>query len=50
LFGKISEINTQIIAPCPMACEAMNMNKNMGTTKPSQSKKKAADTKPNEMI
>ena len=23
LFGNISEINTQITAPCPTACEAM---------------------------
>ena len=33
LFGKISEIKTHITAPCPMACEAINMAKNV-TSKP----------------
>ena len=27
LFGKISEINTHITAPCPTACDAINMAK-----------------------
>src|SRR5450432_2588479 len=27
LLGKISAINTQITAPCPMACAAMKSNK-----------------------
>ena len=27
-FGKISEIKTQITAPCPIACAAININTN----------------------
>tara|TARA_B110000046_G_scaffold60664_1_gene68152 strand:+ start:226 stop:483 length:258 start_codon:yes stop_codon:yes gene_type:complete len=29
LFGKISEINTQMTAPCPTACEAMKTRINV---------------------
>ena len=49
-FGKISDIKTQITVPCPIACDAMNMNKNMGIEPPFQSKKNAADTNDNEII
>src|SRR5690606_10482149 len=44
-LGKISDINTQITVPCPTACAAMNKNRNKATDIPSQSKKKAHDTK-----
>ena len=30
-FGKISEMYTQIIAPCPIACDAINKNKKTGS-------------------
>ena len=30
--GKISLMNTQITAPCPTACEAMNRNRHHGTS------------------
>ena len=37
-FGKISEMYTQIIAPCPIACDAINKNKKTGSAIPSHSK------------
>ena len=30
-LGKISEMNTQITAPCPTACEAMKAKMQIGT-------------------
>ena len=38
LFGNNSEMNTQITAPCPIACEAINKKKNNGTAIPFHSK------------
>ncbi|MNE95871.1 hypothetical protein D3C80_1940170 [compost metagenome] len=35
-FGKISEMKTQITAPWPMACEAINKKRKIGTVKPPQ--------------
>lgn len=35
-FGKISDINTQITAPCPIACDAMNRKRKAGTDMPPQ--------------
>ena len=49
-FGKISDINTQITAPWPIACDAININKNMGTAIPPQFRKKAIETKLNDII
>lgn len=34
LLGNISEINTQITAPWPTACEAMNIKSSVGTIMP----------------
>ena len=49
-LGKISEINTQITVPWPMACAAMNKNRKIATDIPSQSKKKAQETKVRDII
>ena len=49
-FGKISEIYTHIMAPWPMACDAIKTNKNYGIRIPSHLKKKAHATKLKEII
>ena len=48
-FGNISAISTQITAPWPIACAAMNMNIQDGTILKC-AVKNAHDTKPNEMM
>ena len=49
-FGNISDINTQITAPWPMAWAAINKNRNIGTAIPVHPKKKAMATSDKEMI
>jgi hypothetical protein len=49
-FGNISDMNTQITAPCPMACDAMNRNRKMGTDMPCHPRKKAVATRESEMM
>ena len=49
-FGNISEINTHITAPCPMAWDAIKRKRKTGTHIPPQFKKKAAATRESEII
>ncbi len=49
-LGKISEINTQITVPCPMACDAMNKNRKTGTAIPFHPRKKASATSDSDTI
>ena len=43
-------MNTQITAPCPIACAAINRNRKMGTVSPPQFRKKDAATSDKEII
>lgn len=49
-FGKISDIKTQMMAPCPMAWDAMNKKRNIGTASPCQLKIKAHATSDKDII
>lgn len=49
-FGKTSEIKTQITAPWPIAWDAINKKRKIGTAMPSQFKINAAATSDKEII
>ena len=49
-IGNISEINTHITAPCPIAWDAIKRKRKTGTHIPPQFKKKAAATREREII